>query len=447
MTLLDILPSLRAAMIPRLDPALWPTTTHVDELGRITVGGVALADVADQFGTPTYVLDERDVRHRCRTYRELFPEAEIAYAGKALLTRAVATWVAGEGLSLDVCSAGELAVALSAGVDPRRIILHGNVKTSADLTASRAAGVGRIVIDSPTEIPMLAASCAHRQNVLLRVTPEVDARTHRAVTTGVADQKFGVPLAHGHAADAAARILSQPRLNLIGLHCHLGSQITDPTHFATAIDRIIAAMADIRHDRGTILTELNIGGGHGIPYLTGDACLDPTALATAIEDGLDDACARHRFPRPRITLEPGRAIVGRAGVTLYRVASVKRISGERVFVAVDGGMSDNPRIALYGARYSVALASRHSIAPLERVTVAGRHCEAGDELAVDVPLPRDVRPGDVLAVPVTGAYHHSMASPYNAVGRPPVVAVADGAARELIRRETVADLMGREVGV
>ncbi|MFD4469452.1 diaminopimelate decarboxylase [Rhodococcus sp. NPDC058505] len=446
MTLLDILPSLRSAMTPRLDPDLWPVTTHVDELGRITVGGVALCDVADQFGTPTYLLDERDVRYRCRVYRDTFPEAEIAYAGKALLTRAVAAWIADEGLSLDVCSAGELAIALSAGVDPRRIILHGNVKTSADLTAARSARVGRIVVDSPTEITMLSASSAPRQNVLVRVTPGVDAGTHRAVTTGIDDQKFGFPLAHDQAVDAIRRILGQPRLNLIGLHCHLGSQIVDTECYGVALDRLIATMAQVRLDHGTILTQLNLGGGHGVSYRAGDPALDPSALAETIEDVLDDACARHRFPRPRIVLEPGRAITARAGVTVYRVVSVKQVRGGRTFVCVDGGMSDNPRVALYGARYTVALANRHSTAPTTPVTVAGRYCESGDEIAVDTSLPGDVRPGDVLAVPVTGAYHHSLASTYNAVGRPPVVAAAAGAVRELVRRETIADLLGRDVG-
>ncbi|MGW5073727.1 diaminopimelate decarboxylase [Rhodococcus sp. NPDC004095] len=447
MTLLAILPSLRSAMSPRLDPTLWPTTTHVDELGRITVGGVAIADIADQFGTPTYILDERDVRHRCRVYRETFPEAEIAYAGKALLTRAVAAWVAEEGLALDVCSAGELAIALSAGVDPRRIILHGNVKTAADLSAARAAGVGRIVVDSAAEITLLAASSAHRQNVLVRVTPGIDAHTHHAVTTGVDDQKFGFPLAHGQADEAVRRVLGHPRLNLIGLHCHLGSQITDADCYGIAVDRMIAEMAQIRLDHGTILTQLDLGGGHGIPYTAGDPCLDPTALSATIEDALDDACARHHFPRPRITLEPGRAIVGRAGVTVYRVLSVKRVEGGRTFVGVDGGMSDNPRVGLYGAHYTVTLANRHSTAPDMVATVAGRHCESGDEIVKDAALPADVRPGDVLAVPVTGAYHHSMASSYNSVGRPPVVAVAGGSVRELIRRETLDDLMRREAGL
>ncbi|SDE11507.1 diaminopimelate decarboxylase [Rhodococcus tukisamuensis] len=445
MTLLEIFPSLRSAMTPRLDPAVWPASTHVDDHDRITVAGVALADIADQYGTPSYVLDELDLRHRCRTYREVFPEAEIAYAGKALLTRAVATWVTEEGLSLDVCSAGELAIALSAGVNPRRIIMHGNAKTPAELSAARDAGVGRIVIDSHAEITLLAATLTRRQNVLVRVTPGIDAHTHRAVATGVTDQKFGFPLEHGQADEAVRRVLGQPRLNLIGLHCHLGSQITEVEHFRTAVDRMIAQMAQIRIDHGTILTELNLGGGHGISYVCGDPQLDLSSLAATLDDALDDACARHRFPRPRITLEPGRAVAGRAGVTVYRVVSVKHVTGGRTFVCVDGGMSDNPRVALYGAHYSVALANRHSIAAPAVVTVAGRHCEAGDELAVDVQLPSDLHPGDVLAVPGTGAYHHSLASTYNAVGRPPIVAVRDGRSRELIRRETVEDLLRREV--
>ncbi|TQF73323.1 diaminopimelate decarboxylase [Rhodococcus spelaei] len=444
MTLLEIFPSLRSAMTPRLDPAVWPDGTHVDDHGRITVAGVALADIADQYGTPSYVLDEMDLRGRCRTYREVFPEAEIAYAGKALLTRAVASWVTEEGLALDVCSAGELAIALSAGVDPRRIIMHGNAKTPAELAAARTAGVGRIVLDSVTEIALLASSLTRRQNVLIRVTPGIDAHTHPAVATGVTDQKFGFPLAHGQADDAVRRVLGQPRLNLVGLHCHLGSQITDAAHFATAVHLMVGQMAQIRLDHGLILTELDLGGGHGICYRPDDPQLDLSTLAGAIENALDEACARYRFPRPRITLEPGRAVAGRAGVTVYRVVSVKHITGGRTFVCVDGGMSDNPRVALYGARYSVALANRHSSAAPAVVTVAGRHCESGDELAVDVELPSDLHPGDVLAVPGTGAYHHSLASTYNAVGRPPIVAVRDGRSRELIRRETVEDLLRRE---
>jgi diaminopimelate decarboxylase len=233
---------------------------------------------------------------------------------------------------------------------------------------------------------------------------------------------------------------------LIGLHCHLGSQVTDPVLYGEAIRRMIAAMTDIRARHGAILTELNIGGGHGIPYVAGDPELDLDALATVIDDALDGACAAEQFPRPAIAVEPGRGISARAGVTLYQVCAVKTQPAGRTFVAVDGGMSDNPRVALYGAKYTVVLANRHSLAPRQRVTVAGRHCEAGDEIARDVELPADVHPGDLLAVACTGAYHHNMASNYNMIGRPPMVAVKDGRARELVRRETTGDLLSRDRG-
>jgi diaminopimelate decarboxylase len=242
------------------------------------------------------------------------------------------------------------------------------------------------------------------------------------------------------------RILHQPLLDLVGLHCHIGSQVTDPALYGEAIRTMIAAMADIRARHGVLLHELNIGGGHGVPYVTGDPELDLAELADVIDDALDWACAAERFPRPRIVVEPGRAVSARAGVTLYRVAAVKSQAGGRTFVAVDGGMSDNPRVALYGAKYTVALANRHSLGPLNIVTVAGRHCESGDEIARDIALPADVHPGDLLAVACTGAYHHSMASNYNMVGRPPIVAVKGGRVTELVRRETTADLLARDRG-
>lgn len=336
MTLLEICPSLRAAMVPRLDPALWPVTTDYDDRGRIRVGGVALDDIADQFGTPTYVLDEDDVRHRCRTYRSVFPESEIAYAAPALIVRAVARWVANEGLSLDVCSAGELAVALAAGVDPARIVLHGNAKTAAELRAAVGSGVGRIVVDSHTEIRLLASLVQGRQKVLVRATPDIHG--HPAVPTGVDDQKFGFPITGGYLDTAVGLVLAQPGLDLVGLHCHLGSQITDSRLFATAIERIVGQMDRIRHDHGVILTNLNLGGGHAVPYRPGDRGLDLAELARVVDDALDAACARNRYPRPIVTLEPGRAIVARAGVTLYRVVSIKTVGGGRTFVAVDGGL-------------------------------------------------------------------------------------------------------------
>jgi len=445
-TLLDILPSLGQAAPPRFDPAIWPITTHPDEEGRLCVGGVPLADIADEFHTPAYVIDENDFRHRARRYRKALRGIQVVYAGKSLLTTAVARWTREEGLGVDVCSSGELAVALAGGVDPARIVMHGNAKSPDELREAARAGVGRIVLDSCVEIAYLAGVAQRRQPVLIRVTPDVDIHGHRAVTTGISDQKFGFTLGGDHAADAARRVLAHPILDLVGLHCHIGSQVSDPALYGEAIRRMIAAMADIRARHGVILTELNIGGGHAIPYVPGDRELKLDELARVIEDALDEACAAEHFPRPRIVVEPGRAISGRAGVTLYRVCSVKTQSGGRTFVAVDGGMSDNPRVSLYGAQYAVALANRHPLGLKQRVTVAGRHCEAGDEIARDIELPADLRPGDLLAVACTGAYHHSMASNYNMVGRPSLVAVRNGRARALVRRETIADLLSRDCG-
>ncbi len=449
MTLLDILPSIGKAAPRRLDPAIWPVTAHSDEEGRLCVGGVALADIADEFHTPTYVIDESDFRQRARRYRRLarrIHNMEVVYAGKSLLTTAVARWARDEGLGVDVCSGGELAVALAGGVDPARIIMHGNAKSPHELHEAVRAGVGRIVLDSFIEIAYLAGLARKRQPVLIRVTPDIDIHGHRAITTGISDQKFGFTLAEDQAADAVKRVLAHPILDLVGLHCHIGSQVTDPALYGEAIHRMIAAMADIRARHGVILTELNIGGGHGIPYLPGDKGLDLDELGAVIEDALDESCAAEHFPRPTIVIEPGRAISARAGVTLYRVCSVKTQPGGRTFVAVDGGMSDNPRVSLYGAQYAVTLANRHSLGAKQRVTVAGRHCEAGDEIARDIELPADLHPGDLLAVACTGAYHHSMASNYNMVGRPPLVSVKDGRARLLVRRETISDLLARDCG-
>jgi diaminopimelate decarboxylase len=390
------------------------------------------------------VLDEGDFRARIRGYRAALPDVEVIYAGKALLTTAVAGWAAQEGLGLDVCSGGELATALASGLSPSRIILHGNGKTPDELHNAAAVGVGRIVIDSPIEISFLAGRVRRRQKVLVRVIPDVDVGGHRAVNTGVLDQKFGFTRAGGQAASAVKRILDQPSLDLVGLHCHLGSQVSDAALYGDAIRRMIAVMAEVRDRHRVVLTELNVGGGHAIPYTSGDPELNLREFAAVVDAALESGCAEHRFPRPRIVIEPGRAIAARAGITLYRVIAVKCQPGGRTFVAVDGGMSDNPRVALYGAKYTVALANRHPVIPTAAVTVVGRHCEAGDEIARDVELPTDIHPGDLLAVACTGAYHHSTASAYNVVGRPPLVAVADGRSRELVRRETAADLLARD---
>ncbi|MFD8636960.1 diaminopimelate decarboxylase [Streptomyces sp. NPDC059533] len=427
--------------------SVWPRSTARTAHGGLAVGGVELADVAQRFGTPVYVLDEGEVRERCRTYRDAFPEAEVLYAAKAFLSRAMVRWVHEEGLGLDVCSAGELELAVAAGFPPRRIVLHGNAKSPYDITSALRLGVGRIVIDSPSEIARIAAAIGPEgsQKVLVRVVPGVSAGGHDKIRTGTEGQKFGLSVSDGSAQHAVARILTQPRLEPVGLHCHIGSQITEVKPYLTALRRMVGLMARIRDAHGLVLPELDMGGGHGIAYRPGDAALDVTALARRLRGELIASCSAAGLPVPRLAIEPGRGVVGPAGVAVYRVLAVKH-TGDTVFVAVDGGMSDNPRPALYGARYAPRLIGRASTAVSRTATVVGRHCEAGDVVAAGVELPGDVRPGDLIAVPVAGAYQLSMASGYNMVGRPPVVAVHEGSARLLVRRESLEDLRRRDVG-
>ncbi|MFJ7904248.1 diaminopimelate decarboxylase [Streptomyces sp. NPDC096198] len=430
------------------DLSVWPASTAEPRPGDLAVGGVALAELADRFGTPVYVLDEAEVRGRCRTYRQVFPDAEVLYAAKAFLCRAMVHWMDEEGLGLDVCSAGELELAVTTGFPPERIVLHGNAKSPHDLECALRLGVGRIVIDSPSEIARLAAAVGPggHQKVMVRVVPGIHAGGHQKIRTGTEDQKFGLSVSDGYAQHAIARILDQPQLELTGLHCHLGSQITSVKPYLGAVRRLVGLMARLHRQHGLVLPELDLGGGHGIAYHPGEQALDLTTLARKVRAELTEACASAGLPVPRLIIEPGRAVAGPAGVALYRVLAVKRTGG-RTFVAVDGGMSDNPRPALYGVRYAPRLVGRDSGAPLLPATVVGRHCEAGDVLAAGVPLPEDVRPGDLLAVPVAGAYQLSMASGYNLVGRPPVAAVRDGHARLLVRRESLEDIRSRDVGL
>ncbi len=447
MTLTDILPSLRTSIPPRLEPGIWPVTAHPASGRDVVIGAVRLTEIVRKYRTPTYVLDEEDVRSRCRAYRHAFYEGEVAYAGKAFLNRAMAHWVDDEALSLDVCSAGELAVAASVDFPADRIILHGNVKTPKDLDVAMGYGVGRIVLDSLTEIPRIAAWTGIRQRVLIRVTPNVDIGGLAAVTTGVNDQKFGLPLADGIALEAARRVIVQPGLELTGLHCHLGSQVAESHVYEVAVTRLMDLVAEIRQRYGVSLGELNIGGGHAIPYQAGDEAMDIVSLADRLRWLVRDRSRALRIPAPRITVEPGRAIVGRSMVAAYRINTIKRTPGGRTFVALDGGMSDNIRPALYGAHYLVRMVGRPTTAPDEIVTVVGRHCEAGDVLARDVPLPADLRPGDILAMPAAGAYQLSMASNYNGALRPAVVAVHGGMARVVTRRETEEDLLARDIAL
>ncbi|MCX5208164.1 diaminopimelate decarboxylase [Kitasatospora sp. NBC_00240] len=425
----------------------WPASAQDGPAG-LTVAGVALADAADRFGTPLYVLDEDEVRSRCRAYRTALPGAEVLYAAKAFLCSALADWIAEEGLGLDVCSEGELRLAAAAGFPPERILLHGNAKSPEELRLARRLRVGRIVVDSLAEIPRLAAlsSSDTPQRVLVRVVPGVAAGHHEAVRTGVAGQKFGFALEGGDALEAVRRILAQPGLVLAGLHCHLGSQIPSVEPYLTAVDRLVELLAAIRDEHGVQLPELDLGGGHAVTYLPGEAALDLDEFAALVPVRLADACKRRRLDVPRLVVEPGRAVIAPAAVAVYRVLTVKHTADGRVYAAVDGGMSDNPRPALYGARYAVRLVGRTSTAAVREVDVVGRHCEAGDVLVRAARLPADLRPGDLLAVPAAGAYQLSMASGYNLVGRPALAAVRSGRARLLIRRESVEDFRAREVG-
>ncbi|WP_275292911.1 diaminopimelate decarboxylase [Amycolatopsis sp. La24] len=443
MTLSELLPSLGCEAADHLESGLWPQGTKLGEGGELLFAGAPVSHLAARFGTPAYLLDEEQVRETARAYRRALPEADVAFASKALCTRAVLRWVAEEGLSLDTCSAGEIAVARAVGFPAERILLHGNAKTPEDLKAALQYGVGRIVLDSLDEVEQLGALAHGAQRVLIRVTPGVSGDTHAAITTGTEGQKFGFSLrpdVRDNVDRAVAAVLSQPSLQLTGLHCHIGSQVSRVDRYEEAARRMVEVLVRIRDMYGITLRDLDLGGGHAVPYADREASFDLDGYARRLRVALSYECSSHDFPLPRLTIEPGRAIVGPAGITVYRVCAVKR--GARTFVAVDGGMSDNPRPALYGARYTARLVGRRTKAARTPMTVVGRHCESGDVLAA-VCLPDDIHVGDLLAVPCTGAYHHSLASNYNVVGRPPLVGVRDGHATLLVRRETEEDLLRR----
>ena len=430
-------------------PQLWPATVHRGPDGALTAGGISVRDIAGGYGTPAYVLDEQDFRQRCRSFRDAFTGAEVFYAGKAFLCKAVARIIAEEGLSLDVCTGGELAAALAAGMPAERIGLHGNNKSVSELARALDAGIGRIVVDSFDEIERLstlARERGSRPGVFVRVTVGVEAHTHEYIATAHEDQKFGFSLAGGAALAAVDRILAEDVLELRGLHSHIGSQIFDTSAFELSARRVLGLAAQIGARHGVPLPELDLGGGFGIAYTTQDDPSTPGDLAKNLFKIVEDECGQVALPVPRLSVEPGRAIVGPAMFTLYEVGTVKDVDGIRTYVSVDGGMSDNIRTALYDANYSATLASRASGAPPLLARVVGKHCEAGDVVVKDEFLPADVRPGDLVAVPGTGAYCRSMASNYNHVPRPPVVAVRDGRARVLVRRETEADLLALDVG-
>jgi diaminopimelate decarboxylase len=438
----------------RLDPKVWSSTVARGADGAVTVGGLDVRQLAEEFGTPAYVLDEADFRERCRAWREAFQAAQpggadVYYAGKAFLCRAVVRWLHEEGLNLDVCSGGELAVALSAGMPPERIAFHGNNKSRSELEQAVKAGVGHVVVDSFEEIARLAWAAQQlgvRQKVLIRVTVGVEAHTHEFIATAHEDQKFGLSLTGGQAEEAVRRVLGHDSLELAGIHSHIGSQIFDTSGFEVAAHRVVGLLERVRDEHGVELPEIDLGGGLGIAYTSDDDPSTPVDIAVSLAEIVRRECRAAGLAVPRLSVEPGRAIVGPTAFTLYEVGTVKPLEGLRTYVSVDGGMSDNIRTALYDAEYSVSLVSRASSAEPVLSRVVGKHCESGDIVVRDAFLPADTAPGDLLAVPATGAYCRSMASNYNHVPRPPVVAVRDGAARLLVRRETEEDLLRLDVG-
>ncbi len=444
------------ASLGRLDPQVWPrSATRVD--GELQLGGRGVTELAREHGTPLFVLDEADFRGRARDFTEAFTGADVHYASKAFLCGQVARWVADDGLHLDACSGNELSVALAAGFPPARIALHGNNKSLLELQLAVEAGIGHLVLDSVDEIDRLVPLAAARVAaggtpvpVLIRCTVGIEAHTHEFIATAHEDQKFGFSLATGDALAAAVRVVGEPALELAGLHSHIGSQIFDTAGFEAAAHRVVGLLGAVRDATGAVLPELNLGGGFGIAYLPDDDPVTAEDVAVKLRSVVAAECAELELPVPRLAVEPGRAIAGPGTVTLYEIGTIKPVrlgaSGSpgtpmvRNYVSVDGGMSDNIRTALYDAAYTCVLANRVSSAPPALCRVVGKHCESGDVLVRDLWLPSDVEAGDLLAVAATGAYCWSMASNYNYLLKPPVVAVRDGVSVEIVRRQTLSDV-------
>jgi len=424
---------------------VYPAGSRVNEAGHLEIGGCDIVDVAREFGTPAYIYAPDDIRARARAYvdglaalGEPAGSAEVLYASKAAPVTAIYEICREEGLSVDVASGGELTMALRAGFEGEHIYLHGNNKSEAELRLAIDAGVGTIVIDSLDEVERLERLLERPQRVLIRLTPGIKPSTHSYIQTGQLDSKFGFGLAHGVAAAAAERIAAIPQLELVGVHAHIGSQIFELEPFERAAEALAGFCAEHLPDPEIV----DLGGGLGIAYAGAD---EPPSIAGYVGAKLA-AVRRHFGPGPRLLLEPGRSLVGNAGLTVYEVGTVKEIPGVRTYAAVDGGMSDNLRPMLYGSAYEALLANRASErAPADSpITVAGMHCESGDILIRDAALPRP-RPGDLLTIPATGAYGHAMANNYNGVPRPPVIFCSAGEARVVVRRESWEDLVSRDV--
>ena len=437
---------------------LWPDSTERTRRGELSIGGISATTLAEEFGTPLYVFDEATLRNRAdrivRAFRERHRQSRVVYGGKAYLSPAIVSIFAEYGLGLDVVSGGEIWGGLRSGIDPAGMVFHGNNKTSAELTIAIERGIGVIVVDNNDEVALLdrVASEVYERDprdgtkvpVSLRLNPGVDVHTHAKISTGIVDSKFGIPVWGEGAVETVERILASANLQLVGLHMHLGSQVLDNDSMPTAIDRQVGVAAMARDRYGVTIGHYSPGGGLGIAYTEDGVDPKPEMWADVIVPAYRAAWEKHSLPPGSITVEPGRWLVGPAAVALYRVGSVKAIPGVRTYVAIDGGMADNSRPAMYDARYTAELANRSGEGPREDVRIAGRFCESGDVLIQSVTLP-EVRVGDLLAVPASGAYQLPMASNYNAVPRPAVVMVKDGEARTIRRRETIEDVFACEV--
>jgi diaminopimelate decarboxylase len=441
----------------QLAPNVWPRNTVRADDGVVSIADVSVESLARDYGTPLFVIDEDDFRSRCREIAAAFGGgANVHYAGKAFLSSEIARWINEEGLSLDVCTGGEMAVALHADFPPERIALHGNNKSVAELTAAVKIGIAHVVVDSMIEIERLDAIAGEAgvvQDVLVRVTVGVEAHTHEFISTAHEDQKFGLSLANGAAMSAIRKVFASDHLRLVGLHSHIGSQIFDVGGFEIAAHRVIGLLRDVVAefgvDKSAQIATVDLGGGLGISYLPNDDPPPVSELADKLSHIVRNESAAVGLPAPRLVVEPGRAIAGPGTITLYEVGTVKDVgvssTAHRRYVSIDGGMSDNIRTSLYDADYDVRLVSRSTDAAPTLGRVVGKHCESGDIVVRDAWVPDDIAPGDLVAVAATGAYCYSLSSRYNLIGRPAVVAVRDGTSRLVLRRETVDDLLSLEV--
>ena len=443
-------------MSKNLQP-LWSKNVSIKD-GELYCAGISATALAAEFKTPTFFLDEDDFRSRALTWNSELSKAfgpqagRVYYAAKAFICVEVARWIADMGIGIDVCTGGELAVALKGGIKPENIELHGNNKSLEEIEQAISAGVGIIVIDSLFEIERVAAiaqSAGKVQKVLLRLTAGVEAHTHESIATAHEDVKFGFSIASGAAWQAVIQTKKHSTLELRGFHSHIGSQIFETEPFGLAADRLIELLAKFNAEFGEQLPELDLGGGYGIAYLEDEAEIQASDVLKTLATVVKQSCAKHSLDVPKISIEPGRTIVGPTMFTLYTVGTTKVVTldngSTRNYVSVDGGMSDNLRTALYGAEYTAIIANRQSSSKKTATRVVGKHCETGDIIIKDIDLPADIAPGDLLATPATGAYGRSMATNYNHITRPPVVAIKDAKARVILRRESIEDLLRLDI--